>query len=216
VIGKLRDEMPIIDRDKVDDVLLRSMAQQLDIGIFPLCKMIQVDPAAVKRMLDEQFRRAYGLEVEADVLKKLGLCRLEDVVNTPAEQKKEGAVANVEKNWAIEKATQTEDSIPEEPKDTGAVAPPSKRMKLTPTENGAATDEVMGVANALMELKESVAAIAAVASPDKKKKATPPNNTQKELKTHVEKRKRGKYGVRIATLRSMAVSEKWEALNDEL
>jgi len=79
VIGKLRGELPIIDRDEVDEVLLRSMAQQFELAVFPTCKMMQVEPVAVKRTLDDQFRKAYGAEVEAEVLGKLGLCRVEDV-----------------------------------------------------------------------------------------------------------------------------------------
>ena len=225
VIGELRGELPIIDRDEVDDVLLRSMGQQLELGIFPTCKMMQIDPAAVKRMMDEQFRRAYGLEVEAEVLHTLGMIWLEDIVQVPDVQEREEAD---EANWrelTVEKARENGNSNP---------APAA-----------AATEDVIGVANALMELKESVKAMATVtplgkdaesthneatqfddrasetarertpiARPNKKMKATPHNNTQKEIKAHIAKRKRGRHGVRMATLRSTAASEKWEALNN--
>ncbi|KAF1829511.1 hypothetical protein BDW02DRAFT_145588 [Decorospora gaudefroyi] len=71
-IGKLRSEMPIVDRDEVDDALLRSLALQLELAVFPTCKMMQVDAVAVKRMLDDSFRKAYGGAVEAEVLVKMG------------------------------------------------------------------------------------------------------------------------------------------------
>jgi hypothetical protein len=212
VIGKLRGELPLIDCDEVDNVLLRSMAQQLELCIFPTCKMMQANPAAVKRMLDEQFRRSYGLEVEAEVLGKLGNCRLGDVVKAPTAQEKEEEVASFEDKTATEKATQTEDITLEEPKEHDAVGPPSQMMKNTPTEKGKATDEVMGVANALMELKKSVAAITTEDPPKKKMKPTPPNNTQKENKAHIALRKRRRHGVKMVTLKSEAVARKWEAL----
>jgi hypothetical protein len=215
VIGKLRGELPLIDCDEVDNVLLRSMAQQLELCIFPTCKMMQVDPAAVKRMLDEQFRRSYGFEVEAEVLGKLGYCRLEDVVKAPAAEEKEGEVASPETKTATEKATQTEDNTQEELEDSGAFASQTRKVKTTPAEKETATEEVMGVANALMELKESVAAITTVAQPPPKKKMkpTPPNNTQKENKAHIARRKKGRHGVKMVTLKSEAVANKWEALN---
>ena len=156
VIGKLRDEMPIIDRDEVDDALLRSMAQQLERCIFPTCKIMHVDPAAVKRMLDEQFRRSYGLEVEAKVLEKLGLCRLEDIMRAPAVQ--EEAVMMDWNERMVEKATGSEHSIQEEPKNPGAVAVTSEKPKITPADKATTTDEVTEVANTLMGLREFVAA----------------------------------------------------------
>ena len=60
VIGQLRSEIPLIDRDEIDNVLLRSMAQQLELAVFPTCNMMQIDPMAVKRMLNWAFWMAYG------------------------------------------------------------------------------------------------------------------------------------------------------------
>ncbi|KAF2123862.1 hypothetical protein P153DRAFT_435511 [Dothidotthia symphoricarpi CBS 119687] len=73
LIGQIRNETPQIERDMVDSWLLGKLAKQLEIAIFPTCKMMHIDPAAVKRMLDEQFRKAYGVEVEAEVMAKSGV-----------------------------------------------------------------------------------------------------------------------------------------------
>ncbi|KAI4950050.1 hypothetical protein J4E91_004706 [Alternaria rosae] len=165
LIGKLRDELPIIDRDEVDDVLLRSMAQQLELAVFPTCKMMQVDPVAVKRMLDDQFRRAYGAEVEAKTLGKLGLCRVEDVEKVVAAER-------------IRISTKKK----------------GKKQKLEKSEE------------MLVEVEEDAAAHAP-------EESEAPNDTKKDVKAHVARRKRGKRGVRMVTLRSVAVSQKWENLS---
>lgn len=169
VIGKLRNELPIIDRDEVDEVLLRSMAQQLELAVFPTCKMMQVEPVAVKRMLDDQFRRAYGAEVEASVLGKLGLCRVEDV---------ELAVAAERIRISAKKK--------------------GKRQKLGKSEEMLVEEEKDAVANA--------------PSPPNKEVKTAPKSIEDEIKAHIARRKRGKQGVKMVTLRSVAVSQKWEEL----
>ena len=73
LIGKIREEVPMIDRDEIDGLLLSEAAKQLEMCVFPMCKMMHIDPKAVKRMLDEQFRRAYGLEVEQEVMEHVGI-----------------------------------------------------------------------------------------------------------------------------------------------
>ncbi|KAH9876598.1 hypothetical protein J1614_003729 [Plenodomus biglobosus] len=60
LIGKLRAEVPLIERDAIDSMLLRSLAQQLELVIFPTARMMHVDPRAVWRMLEDEFRKAYG------------------------------------------------------------------------------------------------------------------------------------------------------------
>jgi hypothetical protein len=170
LIGKLRDELPIIDRDEVDDTLLRSLAQQLELAIFPTCKMMHVDPLSVKRMLDDEFRRAYGPEVEAEVLTKLGLCRLED----------------------IQKAVTAE------------------KIRRAAKEEGDMEQITAGIEETLMEEEgDSVQ----LPPPQKKAKMAPPNKTQKDLKAYIARRKRAHRGCKIVTLRSQAVSQKWEALS---
>jgi hypothetical protein len=67
LIGRLRHEVPPVDRDEIDSLLLADAAKQLEMCIFPMCKMMHVDPKAVKRMLDEQFRKSYGSEIEEDI-----------------------------------------------------------------------------------------------------------------------------------------------------
>jgi hypothetical protein len=84
LIGDLRSEMPIIDRDEIDNLLLHSLAQQLELTIFPTCKMMHMDPMAVKRMLDDQFRKAYGAEVDVSILANMGLARVEELPNAQA------------------------------------------------------------------------------------------------------------------------------------
>jgi hypothetical protein len=64
LIGKIRDEVPLADRDEIDMFLLKEAAKQLELCVFPMCKMMHVDPMAVKKMLDDQFRKAYGLVEE--------------------------------------------------------------------------------------------------------------------------------------------------------
>jgi hypothetical protein len=168
LIGKLRDELPIIDRDEVDDVLLRSMGQQLELAVFLTCKMMQVDPTAVKRMLDDQFRKAYGADVEAEGLRKLGLCRVEDV---------EGAVV-------------------------------VERMQVGTREKG--KKESAGKDRVVLDGDEQVLVANARS---KKVKIAPRNDTEKEIRAHVARRKRAKHGVKILTVRSVALSQKWEALS---
>jgi hypothetical protein len=168
IIGKLRNELPIIDRDEVDDTLLRSMAQQFELAIFPTCKMMHVDPLAVKRMFDNQFRMAYGPEVGAEVLAKLGLCRLEDIEKSVTAVK----TGMVTKEDVEHSAANVEESSIRQERDTVAPPPPKKKARMAP-----------------------------------------PNNTQKDLKAHTARRRRAHRGCKILTLRSVVVSQKWEALS---
>ena len=131
VIGKLRDELPIIDRDEVDDVLLRSMGQQLELAVFPTCKMMQVEPVAVKRMLDDQFRKAYGAELEADVLGKLGLCRVEDVEVAVAAERMRVSTKKKGKRQKLEKSEEMLVEVEENAVAT-APSPPNKEVKTAP------------------------------------------------------------------------------------
>jgi hypothetical protein len=67
LISKLHNEVPLVDRDEIHSMLLADLAKQLEIGVFPTCKIMHVNPKAVKRMMDDQFRKAYGLEVEEEM-----------------------------------------------------------------------------------------------------------------------------------------------------
>ncbi|KAF1912077.1 hypothetical protein BDU57DRAFT_402746, partial [Ampelomyces quisqualis] len=71
LIGRIRDEVPLADRDEIDGFLLMEAAKQLELCVFPMCKMMHVDPKAVKKMLDDQFRKAYGLDVEDETTRNL-------------------------------------------------------------------------------------------------------------------------------------------------
>ena len=145
------------------------MAQQLELAVFPTCKMMQVEPVAVKRMLDDQFRKAYGAEVDASVLGKLGLCRVEDA---------EMAVAAERIRISTKKK--------------------GKRQKLGKSEEMLVEEEEDAVANTL--------------SPPNKKVKTAPKSIGDEIEVYIARRKRAKRGVRMVTLRSSAVSQKWEEL----
>ena len=131
IIGKLRNELPIIDRDEVDDTLLRSMAQQFELAIFPTCKMMHVDPLAVKRMFDNQLRMAYGPEVGAEVLAKLGLCRLEDIEKSVTAVK----TGMVTKEDVEHSAANVEESSIRQERDTVAPPPPKKKARMAPPNN---------------------------------------------------------------------------------
>ncbi|KAF2825402.1 hypothetical protein CC86DRAFT_419419 [Ophiobolus disseminans] len=67
LIGQVRQQIPVADRDDIDCHLLSKLAMQLEVAIFPTCKMMQVDPQAVKSMLLEQFYKAYPDEERAPV-----------------------------------------------------------------------------------------------------------------------------------------------------
>jgi len=168
LIGRLRDEMSIMDRDEVDELTLRDLGTLLERCIFPTCKMMQIEPVAVKRMLDDQFRRAYGPEVEADVLGKLGLGCLEDF---------EKAVVVREQHAAV-----------------------GGRPEVA--------EESTVVGNGLGQVGTHVS-IKAPPPPSKKMKSMPLNDTRKEVKSYVTRRKRGKHGVKVVCLRSQAVCQKW-------
>ncbi|KAL5117352.1 hypothetical protein ACEQ8H_004797 [Pleosporales sp. CAS-2024a] len=66
LIGRIRDEVPLIDRDEIDSLLLADAGRQLRNGIFNVLKMMHVNPKAVKSMLDDQFRCFYGPDVNEE------------------------------------------------------------------------------------------------------------------------------------------------------
>lgn len=88
LIRQIRNEVPLIDRDDIDGYMLAEAARQLETCIFPMCKMMHIEPKAVKNMLDEQFRKAYGQDVERQVA--------QDMVPTIASEVASDANANVD------------------------------------------------------------------------------------------------------------------------
>lgn len=66
--GKFRERIPLMQVHEVDGWLLESLGKQLETCIFPTAKMMRIDPNAVKRMLDNEFRKAYGIEIETIIL----------------------------------------------------------------------------------------------------------------------------------------------------
>jgi hypothetical protein len=67
LIGKIREEVALIDRDEIDGLILEDMAKQLQMCVFATCKMMHVDPVAMKRMLDGEFRKAYGVDIAEEI-----------------------------------------------------------------------------------------------------------------------------------------------------
>lgn len=70
LIGQIRSELPLMEVHEIDSWLLDSLAKQLDMRVFTTAKMMHLDPCAVKRMLDTEFRKAYGSGVEADLVEQ--------------------------------------------------------------------------------------------------------------------------------------------------
>ncbi|KAH7074176.1 hypothetical protein FB567DRAFT_505138 [Paraphoma chrysanthemicola] len=73
LIGKIREEVPLIDRDEIDGLMLSEAAKQLELCVFPMCKMMHVDPRAVKRMLDREFRKTYGEDLYSEEDVEVGM-----------------------------------------------------------------------------------------------------------------------------------------------
>jgi len=134
LIGKLRDEMPIMDRDEVDELTLRDLGTVLERCVLPTCKMMQISPVAVKRMLDDQFRRAYGLEVEADVLGKLGLGRLDELDKAGAVCERDAATMEAGSE-GVEEGAVVGDGAGQVESPISSAPPPSKKMKSMPLDD---------------------------------------------------------------------------------
>jgi hypothetical protein len=127
LIGKIREEVALIDRDEIDGLILEDMAKQLQMCVFATCKMMHVDPVAVKRMLDGEFRKAYGVEVEQEVAMKeeMGVSKEEEKkINAKGEEDggdRQEASAK-EKDSYIATGSRGGESAP-------PVEPPSKKIK---------------------------------------------------------------------------------------
>ncbi|RMZ68814.1 5 -nucleotidase precursor [Pyrenophora seminiperda CCB06] len=130
LIGKLRDDMPIMDTNEVDEVLLRNLGKLLEQCIFPICKMMHIDPIHVKRMLDDQFRAAYSPEVEATVLARLGLGRLEDMQHVAATREQDAAAEQAKSDMAEHVTSGVDSAV--ETEAPASSARPSKKTKRQP------------------------------------------------------------------------------------
>ncbi|KAF2030447.1 hypothetical protein EK21DRAFT_21123, partial [Setomelanomma holmii] len=176
LIGKIREEVPIIERDEVDGLLLSQAAKQLEMCIFPMCNMMRIDPNAIKRMLDSEFKKAYG----------------ED-----AEQEKE-----------IEMSVEMDEPKQQEMQDmhVGDVG-----MEVKREESMAATG-VMETSVFDDQFRVGSEPALADETPSKKQKKGKANAMQTAIKAYQTRRKKGRKGFRILTLRSKAVVEKWAEL----
>jgi hypothetical protein len=59
LIGRIREDTPAEDLKYIDAMMLAKLAKQLDMCIFPMCKMLHIDKKAVWEMMEQQFKRAY-------------------------------------------------------------------------------------------------------------------------------------------------------------
>jgi hypothetical protein len=71
LIGQIRREIPLVERDEIDSMVLADAAKQLELCVFPMCKMMHIDAKAVKRMLDEAFGKAFGKAYGLGVLEEI-------------------------------------------------------------------------------------------------------------------------------------------------
>lgn len=173
LIGKIREEVPIIDRDEIDGLILSDAAKQLQLCIFPMCKMLHIDPKAVKSMLDAEFRKAYGLYVDDEVIMSIEM-------EGPSKEATKGMV---------EVGVKREES---------AATTHWDRL-----EESSAFDEQSRVGSEVM---------GSVEPPNKKAKKAPLSAAQKAIRAYKAKKKKGRRGCCVLTLRSKAVAEKWAAL----
>ena len=70
LIGEIRGEISLADAHEVDNWPVASLAKQLSACILPAAKILHIDPAAVKRILDTEFQKAYGQDMQASVIQQ--------------------------------------------------------------------------------------------------------------------------------------------------
>jgi hypothetical protein len=173
LIGKIREEVPIIDRDEIDDLILSDAAKQLQLCVFPMCKMLHIDPKAVKRMLDAEFRKAYGPDVDDEV------------------------IMSIEMEGPSKEATNGMVDVEVKREESAATAHGDRR------EESSAFDDQSRVGSEVM---------GSVEPPNKKAKKAPLSAAQKAIRAYKAKKKKGRRGCCVLTVRSKAVAEKWAAL----
>lgn len=203
-IGRIRNEIPLIDRDEIDSWFLSELAKQLEISIFPACKMLHVEPKAVKRMIDEQFRKAYGLEVEQEI----------DAGMAPAIT--DEGVGGDDVDLGVEGASPAAQAMPKNvcskaktTKKTEAAAPaeepPKKKVKRVSVKRSQKQAEVI----------KDVAPVPPKKSVRMKVEPASLGDVWVQVATYRVKRKKQKKGCRVVTLRSKAAAEKWEKLDED-
>jgi hypothetical protein len=261
LIGKLRQEVPLVDRNEIDSMLLVDAAKQLEMCVFPMCKMMHVNPKAVRSMLDEQFRKAYGLEVEEEVF---GLALARRIISV-----KHANRVNVGDDASAQETGVDVDNFEPALAATPPAEPAKKETKITQrdtaqkviVEEAAVADTIARMLSAigdhstngatngadatlstergkrgikpaqtiaaqqsnLIEISFASASAWEPFTPDatvtlsrglmnKKTKQAQPSSVKKDVKVYEAKKKRGKKGCLIVTLRAKAVVDKWAAL----
>lgn len=187
--------------------------------IFPVCKMMQVEPAAVKRMLDGELQRAYGVHMEEDVLERKN-CVGDAGTQVETNElcgKEERPLEEGNKPPVFSPAVQTAVAQPRiTPTAPGQHAHLPVQRKLTQLTSDVDPESTRPVQS---ELPSAEAVCMAQddcdAEPPRKKikRAALLSKVQRDVKAYIAKRKRAKRGVRIVTIRSDSAASKWKIPN---
>ena len=230
LIGKIREEVPLTDRDEIDGLLLANMAKQLDECIFPTCKMMHVDPRAVKEMLMKAFDKAYPELKEREERERNE--REEEAVARAVQEAKEAAAVTREAKIVAAPVTQAPAEMvaptiqePTEAEVTGinAILNDAKaailgggreefKFKVEPS--GDESSVVDTRSRRGTEATPPAESVHPLEPPKKKAKRQQLGAVQKEVNAYQAKRKRGRRKCHVLTLKSGAVAAKWEKLAD--
>jgi hypothetical protein len=164
-------------------MLLADLAKQLEIGVFPTCKIMHVNPKAVKRMMDDQFRKAYGLEVEEEMFELAQARRMVPVRH--ASTVDVGDVASARESIADgdhSETTVAAASSVEPAKKTIKTTQPSAAHKVV-TDGTAVADAIARMLSDVGNHSKNAVEALSPAQPEKKKIAlSQPNKAQSSLR----------------------------------
>jgi hypothetical protein len=206
LIGSIRNDIPKADRDYIDSLLLDKAAKQLEMCIFPMCKMMHVDKDAVWRMLEDQYHKAYpivkGEEKKAEEVEQV--TGVQAILRDAMATVMGGTVGGAQEGKVVP-------SI-EEPVVMPSIEEPTLFNDRSRSRSGTEATPTAEPVQKVHPL-ESSAEPTVPAHPDepqkKKVKRQQPSVIQKEVRTYQAKRKRGHRGCCILTLKSKAVAGKW-------
>jgi hypothetical protein len=206
LIGSIRNDIPKADRDYIDSLLLDKAAKQLEMCIFPMCKMMHVDKDAVWRMLEDQYHKAYpivnGEEKKAEEVEQV--TGVQAILRDAMATVMGGTVGGAQEGKVVP-------SI-EEPVVMPSIEEPTLFNDRSRSRSGTEATPTAEPVQKVHPL-ESSAEPTVLAHPDepqkKKVKRQQPSVIQKEVRAYQAKRKRGHRGCCILTLKSKAVAGQW-------
>jgi len=208
LIGQIRDETPAEDLEYIDALMLGKLAKQLDMCIFPMCKMMHIDKNAVWKMLEQQFKKTYPpTEEEEDAAMESVAAREVTVVLAAVHTGETAAEAGVIGTTEIE-VTGIQAILNNAASTIKASTPP------------AATPEPINEKFSMIEKRarsgtvESERSVHPLEPAKKKIKKEPLSQAQKEIRAYQAKKKRGHRKCYMFTLKSSAVAEKWAELTE--